>query len=411
MRKLAVRLHRSAGDAVTVGTLAAQDRRVFFEYDAAFLGRGIELSPFKLRTQPGLIAHTDHAFGPLFGVFDDSLPDGWGLLLMDRHFRRRGIDPRSVSPLDRLAYLGTRTMGALTYHPPAHEDPGGEAQPLDLDALGSNAEAVVEGDAAEVLPELMRAGGSPGGARPKVLVGIQGDHIVSGEDALPDGYEHWIVKFSARADGREAGAVEYAYSLMARAAGIDIPPTRLFEVGHGRRRRRFFGVRRFDRADADRRIHMHTFANLIHTNFRIPATDYADVFKVTQALSRNHADMVRAFRLMLFNVVAHNRDDHAKNFAFLLDDRTGEWSLAPAYDLTYSPGPGGEHSSTVLGEGRRPLRSHCLKLAEQFGLKPRETSPIIDQVNAAVSRWPAFAEEAHCPKKIAAAIGACFHHG
>jgi serine/threonine-protein kinase HipA len=410
MRKLMVRLHRAAGDAVTVGTLAEQDRRIYFEYDAAFLGGGIELSPFKLRTQPGLIAHSDHAFGPLFGVFDDSLPDGWGLLLMDRHFRRRGIDPQAISPLDRLAYLGTRTMGALTYHPPSHEEPGGEPQPLDLDALGSNAEAVVQGDATEVLPELMRAGGSPGGARPKVLVGIQGDRIVSGEDALPDGYEHWIVKFSARADGHEAGTVEYAYSLMARAAGIDMPPTRLFEVGRGRGTRRFFGVRRFDRSAANRRIHMHTFANLIHANFRIPSTDYTDVFKVTQALSRNHADLLRAFRLMLFNVATHNRDDHAKNFAFTLDDQTGEWSLAPAYDLTYSPGPGGEHSSTVLGEGRRPLRVHCLQLAEQFGLKPRETSPIIEQVNAAVSRWSAFAEEARCPKKIAATIGTCLHN-
>jgi len=411
MRKLTVRLHRSAHDRVTVGTLAEQDRRIYFEYDAIFLGSGIELSPFKLRTQPGLIAHTDHAFGPLFGVFDDSLPDGWGLLLMDRHFRRHGIDPKAISPLDRLAYLGTRTMGALTYHPPSHEESGGEPQVLDLDALGSNAKAVLEGDATEVLPELMRAGGSPGGARPKVLVGIQGDRIVSGEDALPDGYEHWIVKFSASPDGHEAGAVEYAYSLMARASGIDMPPTRLFEVGRGRGMRRFFAVRRFDRADANRRIHMHTFANLIHANFRIPSTDYADLFKITQSLTRNHADLLRAFRLMLFNVATHNRDDHAKNFAFTLDDQTGHWSLAPAYDLTFSPGPGGEHSSTVLGEGRRPLRGHCLKLAEQFGLKPRETSPIIEQVDAAVSRWPEFADEALCPKKIAAAIGTCFQHG
>ena len=151
---------------------------------------------------------------------------------------------------------------------------------------------------------------------------------------------------------------------------------------------------------------MHTFANLIHANFRIPSTDYADVLKVTQALARDHVDLLRAFRLMLFNVATHNRDDHAKNFAFTLDDRTGAWSLAPAYDLTFSPGPGGEHSSTILGEGRRPLRAHCLNLAGQFGLKPRETTPIIEQVNAAVFRWPEFAAEALCPMKTAARIGA-----
>lgn len=404
MRELAVKLQRRPNDALTVGTLAEQDRRIYFEYDPAFLDTGLELSPFKLPAQPGLIEHTDHAFGPLPGVFDDSLPDGWGLLLMDRHFRRQGVDPATLSPLDRLAYLGTRTMGALTYHPPSREQPEHGEQLIDLYALGRNAEDVLEGDAAEVLPELMRAGGSPGGARPKVLVGIQGDRVISGEDDLPDGYEHWIVKFAAKADAGDAGPVEYAYSLMARAAGIDMPPTRLFEVEHGRAGRRYFGVKRFDRVDNNRRIHMHTFANLIHADFRLPSTDYADLFKVTQALTRNHADLLRLFRLMLFNVAAHNRDDHAKNFAFTLDDQTGEWSLAPAYDLIHAPGPGGEHTTTVLGEGR-PTRGHCLKLADRFHLKPRDTNPIIDQVDAAMSRWPDFAEQAGCTKKAIAAVG------
>jgi serine/threonine-protein kinase HipA len=405
MRKLTVKLQRTPGDTLTVGRLAEQDRRIYFEYDDAFLDAGIELSPFKLSAQPGLIEHTDHAFGPLPGVFDDSLPDGWGLLLMDRHFRRQGIDPTTLSPLDRLAYLGTRTMGALTYHPPSREQSERDDTLIDLYDLGRNAEDVLAGDATEVLPELMRAGGSPGGARPKVLVGIQNDRIISGEDDLPDGYQHWIVKFAAREDARDAGPVEYAYALMAHAAGIDMPPTRLFEVKHARSVRRHFGVQRFDRADGNRRIHMHTFANLIHANFRIPTTDYAGLFKVTQALTRNHADLLRLFRLMLFNIAAHNRDDHAKNFAFTLDAQTGEWSLAPAYDLTHSPGPGGEHTTTILGEGRQPTRDHCLKLAAQFGLKPRETNPIFDRVNAAITRWPKLADQASCTKKIATTIG------
>jgi len=156
---------------------------------------------------------------------------------------------------------------------------------------------------------------------------------------LPEGAEHWMVKFAARADARDAGPVEYAYSLMARAAGIEMPETRLFEVKHGRGLRRYFGVRRFDRATGNRRIHIHTFANLIHANFRLPSTDYADLFQVTRLLTRNHRDLLRLFRLMVFNVAAHNRDDHAKNFAFMLDDRTDEWSLAPAYDLTHSLPP------------------------------------------------------------------------
>ncbi len=347
MRQLKVKLQRTPDDVLTVGTLAEHDGHMYFEYDNGFLDTGLELSPFKLSTQPGLIEHTDRSFGPLPGVFDDSLPDGWGLLLMDRYFRRQGVDPVTLSPLDRLAYLGTRTMGALTYHPPFGEKADHDDKLIDLYNLGRNAEDVLAGDAAEVLPELMQAGGSPGGARPKVLVGIRDESVISGEDDLPDGYDHWIVKFAAKADARYAGPVEYAFSLMARDAGIDMPPTRLFEVKQGRNMKRYFGVQRFDRLGAtanNRRVHMHTFANLIHANFRIPSTDYADLFKVTQALTRNHADLLRLFRLMLFNIAAHNRDDHSKNFAFTLDDTTGEWAFAPAYDLTYSPGPGGEHT-------------------------------------------------------------------
>jgi len=172
LRKLTVRLQWSPDRSTNVGELAEHDRRVYFEYDADFLFSGIHLSPFKWPTRPGLIEHTDRAFGPLPGVFDDSLPDGWGLLLMDRLFRRRGMAPSSASPLDRLAYLGTRTMGALTYHPPAEveSDPG----LFDLYEIGRNAQQIFGGEAVEVLPQLMRAGGSPGGARPKMLVGVNG---------------------------------------------------------------------------------------------------------------------------------------------------------------------------------------------------------------------------------------------
>ncbi len=293
-------------------------------------------------------------------------------------------------------------MGALTYHPPQEAEY--DDRLLDLHQLGRNAEKVLADDAAEVLPQLMRAGGSPGGARPKALVGVAGNRMLSGEDDLPDGFEHWIVKFAARADARDSGPVEYAYSLMAGAAGIQMPPTRLFESGRGRNVRRYFGVRRFDRASGNRRYHVHTLANLIHVNFRVPSTDYADVLKVTLTLTRDHGEALRLFRLMAFNVAAHNRDDHAKNFAFKLDDRGGEWSSTPAYDLTFAPGPGGEHATTVAGEGRRPGRDHCLKLARQAGVKPRESEAILDAVNSAVVRWRDFAGQAGCGSKVMATI-------
>lgn len=417
MKKLDVRFTRSPGDSVSVGTLAEDRGRVYFEYTADFLATGLNLSPFRLPCEPGLFEHRHREFGPLPGVFDDSLPDGWGLLLMDRHFRSLGRNLAEISPLDRLAWLGTRTMGALTYHPPASRDDSG-ASVFDLHDLARQSQEILTGSAVDVLPQLLKAGGSPGGARPKVLVGYDpttGD-TVSGEEDLPEGSEHWIVKFMTKEDTPDAGAVEYAYSLMAREAGIDMPPTRLFETAEGHR---FFGVKRFDRGSTgspqtnNRRYHVHTFGNLIHSNFRIPSADYADLLKATSLLTRNHQHVLRAFRQMVFNVLAHNRDDHVKNFCFLLDDTTtgsagtqqsGDWALTPAYDLLFTPGPGGEHTMTIAGEGRSPGRAHMLKVAEQADIAKREANSILEEVAAGVSRWPVHAANAGLSKATAERI-------
>ncbi len=400
MKKLSVQFRRAPDDAIVVGQLAEVDRRIYSEYDADWLRRGLQLSPFKWPLRPGLLEHVDRAFGNLPGVFDDSLPDGWGLLLMDRMFRRRGIDPPSVSPLDRLSYLGTRTMGALTYHPPV--DVERDDRLIDLHEIGRNAEQIYRGEAVEVLPQLMRAGGSPGGAMPKILVGVSGDKLISGEDELPDGYSHWIIKFSAKADVPDSGPMEFAYAAMARAAGIEMPETRLFRVT---KKQAYFGVRRFDRAPGNQRLHIHTFANMIHANFRTPSTDYADLIKVARMLTRNHQDVLRAFRQMVFNIAAHNRDDHAKNFAFVMND-SAEWSLSPAYDLGFATGPGGEHTMTVLGEGQSPTRDHVLALAEQSEIQRKHAIAIIDEVNTAAAQWTAFAEAAGCSKGTARKISA-----
>ncbi len=403
LRRLAVHLTTGPTESILVGTLAEHDRRTYFEYDAAWLARGTELSPFTLPARPGLIEHTDREFGPLPGLFDDSLPDGWGLLLMDRHFRRLGIDPALVSPLDRLAYLGTRTMGSLTYHPPTDREDV-DSSVFDLHELSSQAQAVHAGDATEVLPQLLHAGGSPGGARPKVLVGYAPDtgEIVSGEGDLPEGFEHWIVKFAAREEAADAGPVEYAYSRMAEAAGLDMPETRLFETVEGDR---FFGVRRFDRGSNNRRWHVHTFGNLIHADFRIPSCDYSELLKATAILTRNHQCVRRAFRLMAFNVLAHNRDDHVKNFAFRLDDEADDWSLAPAYDLTFAAGPGGEHTTTVRGEGKAPTAKHMLELAAELDLERSAAEAMIDEVRQAVAYWPRWADEAGVSTEATRRIG------
>ncbi len=369
-----------------------------FEYDPSFLRNPLWLSPFKLPPEPGLLQHRDLAFAPIFGLFDDSLPDGWGLLLMDRFFQQQGPALAEVSVLDRLAFLGTRTMGALTYHPPA--DPADRDPPvLDLHQMAQASDQVLRGSGGEILPLLLRAGGSPGGARPKVLVGVRGDQLLSGEDDLPAGYAHWIVKFRAREDPPDSGPIEQAYALMARDAGIDMPETRLFETSGGER---FFGAKRFDRRHGVR-FHVHTFGNLIHANFRIPSCDYRQLLEVTRILTRNHQDTLECYRRMVFNVLTHNRDDHAKNFAFRMSD-DGDWQLAPAYDLTFSPGPGGEHSTTVAGEGGAPARRHMLRLAEPAGIAERDAEAILDQVASAAARWQLHARETGVGRRSAGTV-------
>jgi serine/threonine-protein kinase HipA len=387
LKQLEVRLVRAPDEARTVGRLGETGGLVAFEHDPAFLREPLWLSPFKLPPEPGLHEHRDRDFGPVFGLFDDSLPDGWGLLLMDRFFRQLGSSLAEVSSLDRLAFVGTRTMGALTYHPPTDLERS-DSRVLDLQRMARASEEVLRGGSREVLPQLLRAGGSPGGARPKVLVGIRGDEILSGEEDLPPGYAHWIVKFRGKDDLSDAGAVEHAYALMAKAAGIEMPPTRLFEIAGGER---FFGVERFDRRE-NRRFHVHTFGNLIHADFRVPSCDYRQLLEVTRILTRNQRDVLECFRRMVFNVLAHNRDDHVKNFAFRMDD-AGEWRLAPAYDLVFTQGPGGEHSMTIAGEGRKPGRTHLLSLAEPAGISSGEAGSVFEQVADAVACWPSFARE------------------
>ena len=201
-------------------------------------------------------------------------------------------------------------------------------------------------------------------------------------------------------DSPDAGPGELAYSLMARDAGIAMPPARLFETRQGER---FFGVERFDR-QGNHRYHVHTFGNLIQANFRIPSCDYRQLLEVTRILTKNHQDVLECYRRMVFNVLTHNRDDHVKNFAFRLTDE-GNWELAPAYDLVFTPGPGGEHTMTVAGEGRAPARSHLLQLAGPAGLTSREAQSILDDVASAAARWRAYVRQAGVSPRTAKQVG------
>ncbi len=397
MRTIEVRL--DWGDRQTVvGTLAEQGRGVYFEYAASFLESPLPVSPFKLPARPGLFEHIDRDFAPVFGVFDDSLPDSWGHLLMDREFKRQGRSVSALSPLDRLAYIGTRGMGALTYHPPIGEVQ--EPLPVDLGVLAREVDRVMEGSAGDVLPELRLAGGSPGGARPKVLVGVRDDgRMIAGAPDLPPGYRHFIIKFTARPDSPHAGVVEAAYARMAEAAGLQVPPSRLFETPDGGR---YFGAERFDRR-GDLRLHMHSLGGLWQASHRVSSMDYEGFIRTTLALTRDQRQVEEAFRRMAFNVAAHNRDDHVKNFSYLMD-RDGVWTLTPAYDLTFSEGPGREHTMDVAGEAERPGDRDMLRVAERCDVAPRRARAIIAQVREAVDRWPHFAGQAGVPDGAAKEI-------
>ena len=364
-----------------------------FEMDPAFLRLGVNPSPLRLECRTGLQPAPMDPFEGLHGLFSDSLPDGWGRYLMDRAFRQRGLDLDAVTPLHRLASVGARAMGALSYEPDAGgADP--QVAPLDLPAIGLEATRQYLGDASEVLDSLVRHASPSGGARPKILIGIEdaGNSAVTGADDLPYGYSHWLAKFptGTSASDRSAGAIEYLYSRMARAAGIRMAETRLIAGSKGNA---YFITRRFDRLSGNRHRHIHSVAGLVHSDFRMPDFDYLELLKLSDWLTRSHAEKIELFRRMVFNVVGGNRDDHTRNFAFEMKP-DGEWVNAPAYDLTYNTGLAGHHSMTIQGKGRGFVRDDLLKLAHTASIPRAAALRILDEASEAFSAWtkdaPAF---------------------
>jgi serine/threonine-protein kinase HipA len=370
-----------------VGRLAIRQQKIYFEYDRAFIASGLEISPQRLPLQPGLRSFDTALFEGLAGVFNDSIPDGWGRLLFDRAMRAPGVRPGQVSPLDRLAHVGKGGMGALTYEPEIGHEPAGGV--IDLDRLAAQAQDVLEGQADDVLAELIALSGSSAGARPKALIGYNSatGAIVHGRAVLPEGFAPWLVKFSYAQDGADAGAIECVYALMAKAAGVEMTETQLFPAKKGAG---YFATRRFDR-DGASRLHAHTASGILHADHRTPTLDYQDLLALSMIITRDIRETEKMFRLAVFNVLAHNRDDHAKNFTFLMNAR-GEWRLSPAYDLTFSGGPGGEQSTMVLGEGKSPGVPHLSKLGADAKLPKTTVRDIIAQTLEALAGWRSLAK-------------------
>lgn len=369
---------------VPVGRLAVRDRKIYFEYHSSYVGRGPELSPLHLPLKPGVSSFDYSLFEGLPGVFNDSLPDGWGRLLFDRFVRSRGLLPADLTPLDRLAHVGAGGMGALVYEPDYGTGEGTGAGAINLDKLAHQTQEVLEGNAEDVLQELLALNGSSAGARPKALVGVdEGRQNISHGALQPgEGYEPWLVKFANSQDGADAGAIEYVYALMAKEAGIHIPDAHLFPARKGAG---YFAVKRFDRNGAQR-FHTHTASGLLHSDPRAPSLDYEDLVALTGMLTRDVREVEKMFRLAVFNVMAHNRDDHARNFSFLVDAQGG-WKLSPAYDLTFSSGPHGEQSTMVMGEGKNPETGHLVKLGLVTSLSKARVNEIIEQTGTALAQW------------------------
>lgn len=382
-------------EKIKVGRLAYENRTIYFEYDDIFINTGINLSPYKLPLKSGVQVCEDKLFDGLFGVFADSLPDGWGRLLIDRHLMSQGIDFKSITPLDRLMMIGSFGTGALSYEPVIETSNSNDK--IDLDLLANSSLEILKGVNADNIEMLIANNGSSAGARPKIMVQINEANQISGANqTLQNGFEHYMVKFASSTDEKDIGKLEYAYSMMAKDAGISMSETKLLHAKDNS----YFAIKRFDR-DKENRIHMHSLAAMVHSDFRIPTVDYDDIFTLTLDLTKDVNEVEKAYKLAVFNLLTHNRDDHAKNFSYILDSNNN-WKFSPAYDLTFSYGPGGEHSTTYMSVGKNPSKKELLELAKKHSIKKGDD--ILEHIHTIVQNFKSYASNADVNKTYANAV-------
>ncbi|MBO4712098.1 type II toxin-antitoxin system HipA family toxin [bacterium] len=354
-------------DGKKVGTIAPYQKRLTaFEYSEEWLRNGFAISPFSLPLQAGVKIAKSDPFDGIFGIFADSLPDGWGRLLVDRMLRKSGENPEEISQFSRLSIVGTSGKGALEYKPVYSLKTAQQTD--DLDLIAAECQKILQTKDSGDLDTLFTMGGSSGGARPKVMIRLNG--------------EEWIVKFPSSGDPSDIGLMEYEYNLCAKACGIEIPEIQLFpsDLCPG-----YFGSIRFDRMKTslgEKKIHTASVSALLETSHRIPTLDYCSLLSLTWQLTKRKEEVEKMFTLMCFNVFAHNRDDHSNNFSFVYD---GSWRLSPAYDLTYSNSVGGEHATTVAGEGKNPTITDILTVAKKIGMKESHAKQIAENVKETVN--------------------------
>lgn len=403
----------------TIGAVSLEDGRRYaaFQYDPEFARSGIELSPINMPLADRVYAFPqlpEKTFHGLPGLLADSLPDQFGNILIDAWLATQGRTPGSFNAVERLCYIGTRGMGALEFAPALGPKPRA-AKKIEIDALVKLASEVLTHrnhlkatfateQRRKALSDILRVGTSAGGARAKAVIAWnrRTNEVRSGQVAAGPGFDYWLLKFDGVSGNKDKeledpkgyGAIEYAYSLMAAAAGITMSECRLLEEGG----RRHFMTRRFDRLESGEKLHMQSLCALAHFDFNVAgAYSYEQAFLTIRQLNLPMATVEEQFRRMAFNIIARNQDDHVKNVAFLMD-KAGRWSLAPAFDVTYSFNPEGHWTSThqMSVNGKRDgftlddFRA-CARTAQ---MKRGRAETIVEEVTSAVSKWPEYAEQA-----------------
>lgn len=340
---------------IKIGRIAmTSDSLCAFEYDPNYLLFGSSISPFNLPLKSEVYIARRTPFNGGFGVFNDSLPDGWGSLIMDRYLRSKGVNPDKLTILQRLALVGSTGRGALEYLPDYSESTDEEIS--SFNNLAKEIEKIISSDyEGDSLDTLYKYAGSSGGARPKIFIKIDD--------------REWLVKFKATMDPEDVGEIEYKYSLLAKKCGINMPETKLFED-------KYFGIERFDRSSIGK-THTVSAAGLLNADYRIPSLDYCDLLQLCHILTKNMEEVYSLFRQMVFNVAIKNRDDHAKNFSFQMIN--GEWKLSPAYDLLPSSGFNGFHTTTINNNGE-PTKNDIMAVATKVGLNRQRAIEIIDEI-------------------------------
>ncbi|KWC68370.1 type II toxin-antitoxin system HipA family toxin [Burkholderia ubonensis] len=360
---------------------------IVFEYSDEARDRGLELSSYTLplngpKLRRNFPPHQLALPGPVY----DSLPDGWGMLLMDRLSKRRGLNPARIGPLERLAYIGNNAIGALSFEPVAPEGQAPE-EDIPLDRLAAEVREVLQGEGGEFLQTLLRVGGSPQGARPKVLV-YRDPRTGAFTTAAMPGFEAWLIKFPAKEEHAEVCAIEMVYAECLRMCGIQTPDTLHFSLPNGLAA---FATRRFDRYDG-LRVPMQSLAAFTGADYKTAGTlDYVNFLRATQMCTNDLREKALAYERAVFNVTFNNRDDHPKNFAYIMSP-SGEWKLAPAYDVTFCEGPGGYHQMDVMGEALAIDRQAMLSLADEAEISADVAGGIIDRFCDVASQFAAMTE-------------------